>query len=130
MALMLVVAGLGFVQLREDRVQAAVTLLRLAPVALDPLAHQVEDLRLQPYRPRLGPRRPAHHPGVLEHFQVLVDRLERNLVWLGELVHSRVAGRQPGRHVAPGRIRECREDPGQLVHRHRHLTRLVFQPFG
>src|SRR5579872_4604196 len=67
-----------FAHRREDGVEPAVPLLSPAPVALDPGVHQVEDLGLQAYRPRLRPRRPADQPGVLQHPQVLVDGLQRH----------------------------------------------------
>jgi hypothetical protein len=107
---------------RQHRVEALIALLGLAPVALDPLVHQVEDLRLQPHRPGLRARRPTHDAGTLQHLEVLVDRLQRHLVGLGELVHGRVTRREPGHHVAPGRIGQRREDPRQRVCRHRHPT--------
>src|SRR5271166_616754 len=96
--------------LRQDGVEAAVALLDAVPVALDPGIHQVEGLDLQAHRPGLRPSRPADEPGVLEHPQVLVDGLQRHPVRLGQLAHGRVALREPGHHVAPGRIREGGED--------------------
>src|SRR6266404_7046405 len=101
--------------LRQDGVEAAVTLLDAVPVALDPGVHQVQGLDLQAHRPWLRPSRPADEPGVLEHPQVLVDGLQRHPVRLGQLAHGRVAVGEPGHHVAPGRIREGGEDPGQRV---------------
>src|SRR5579863_3965948 len=73
-----------FAHRREDGVEPAVPPLSPAPVALDPGVHQIEDLSLQPYRPRLRPRWPADQPGVLEHSQVLVDGLQRHLVRRGQ----------------------------------------------
>src|ERR1700724_3153022 len=106
--------------LRQDGVEAAVALLDALPVALDPGVHQVQGLYLQAHRPGLRSARPADEPGVLEHPQVLVDGLQRNPVRLRQLAHGRVALREPGHHVAPGRIREGGEDPGQRV-RGQHL---------
>jgi hypothetical protein len=58
------VSGVGglFVapHLGEDGVQALVALLGLLAVSLDPLRHQVEDLRLEMARPPLGVPAPAH----------------------------------------------------------------------
>src|SRR4051812_16800559 len=107
------------VQFRQDGVQAAVTLLETGPVALDPGVHKVEGLDLEAHRAGLPARRPADETGVLEHAQVLVDGLQRHPVRLGELAHGRVAVRQPGHHVAPGRVREGGEDLGQRVCGHR-----------
>ncbi|HXL20369.1 MAG TPA: hypothetical protein VN961_22855, partial [Streptosporangiaceae bacterium] len=73
--------------LRQDGVEAAVTLLDAVPVALDPGVHQVESLDLQAHRPGLRPSRPADEPGVLEHPQMLVDGLQRHQVRLGQLAH-------------------------------------------
>src|SRR6266566_1865935 len=105
--------------LGKDGVEAAVALLNAVPVAFDPGVHQVEGLDLQAHRPRLRSSRPADEPGVLEHPQVLVDGLQRHPVRLGQLAHGRVALREPAHHVAPGRIREGGEDPGQRVRGHR-----------
>jgi hypothetical protein len=71
------------VHLVEDGVEAAVALLDAGSVALDPGVHQVEGLDLQAHRPGLRPGRPADEPGVLEHPQVLVNGLQRDLVRLG-----------------------------------------------
>jgi hypothetical protein len=62
--------------LRQDGVQAAVTLLDAGPVALDPGVHQVEGLDIQAYYPRLRAWRAADKAGVFEDLQVLVDGLE------------------------------------------------------
>src|SRR5258708_36629286 len=62
--------------LREDGVEAAVTLLDAVPVELDPGVHQVQGLDLQAHRPWLRPSRPADEPCVLEHPPGLVDGLE------------------------------------------------------
>src|SRR5215471_15292780 len=97
---------IGFVHRRQDGVEAAVPLLSPAPVALDPGVHHVEDLRLQVHWPGLRPARPAHQPGVLEHPQVLVDRLQRHPVRLSELADRRVPVGQPRHHVAPGAVRQ------------------------
>jgi hypothetical protein len=60
--------------LGEDDVQALVALLGRLAVALDPLRHQVEHLRLEMARPPLGIPRLAHQTGVGEHPDVLGDR--------------------------------------------------------
>src|SRR5689334_24319986 len=106
----------------EYSVEAPVALLSLPPVALDPGVHQVEDLRLQVHGSRLRSTRTADHPGVLEHSQVLVDRLQRHRVPRGELVDRRVGGGQAVHHVAAGRVRQCGEDPRESVGRHRCLS--------
>jgi hypothetical protein len=68
MAVCVILFILVSLHLRQDGVQAAVTLLDAGPVALDPGVHQVEGLDLQAHRPGLRPGRPADEPGVLEHF--------------------------------------------------------------
>src|SRR5262249_12964539 len=112
----------GFVHPRQDGVKAAVPLLSAAPVALDPVAHHVEDRRLQVHWPRLRPARPAHQPGVLEHPQVLVNGLQGHLVRLCQLAYRRVTLGKPGHNVAARRIGKGGEDPGQRVRRPRHLA--------
>src|SRR5882724_7505759 len=51
--------------IRQDGVQAAVTLLHAGAVALDPGVHQVEGLDVQANYPRLGAGRAADETGVL-----------------------------------------------------------------
>jgi hypothetical protein len=106
---------------RQDGVQAAVTLLDAGPVAFYPGVHQVEGLGLEADRPGLRAWRPADQAGVLEHLEVLVDGLKRHPrpVRFGQLADGRVALREPAHHVAPGRVREGGEDPGQRVRGHR-----------
>jgi hypothetical protein len=71
-------------ELGEDRVEAAVALLGTPPVALDPGRHEVEHLGLEVGGP-LPPLPPAaDDPGVLEDPEVLGDRLDGDLVRLGE----------------------------------------------
>ena len=105
----------------QQVVEAAVPLLGLALVSLDPFGHQVEDLRFEMHGTALRVTAARHEPGVLEHPQVLRDRLHRDLVRLGQLVDGRIGDREPGDHVAPGRIRQCREHPRERVCRHGHL---------
>ena len=58
----------------------SVTLLGLAPVALDPLGHQVEHLGFQVHGPALGLPGPGHQARLLEHLEVLGDGLEADVV--------------------------------------------------
>ena len=105
----------------QQGVEAAVPLLGLALVALDPFGHQVEDLRFEMHGTALRVAGARHEPGVLEHPQVLRHRLHRDLVRLGELVDGGIGDREPGDHVAPGRVRQCREHPRECICRHVHL---------
>ncbi len=96
-------------------VEAPVALLRLPAVPLDPLRHQVEDLRLEVHRAALGVPAPGDQARLLEHLQVLGDRLDGHLVGRGQLADRGVAGGEPGDHVAAGRVGQGGEHPGELV---------------
>ena len=102
----------------QDVVEPAVALLGLAPVALDPLGHQVEDLRFEVHRAALGLPAAADQAGVLEHLEVLGHGLHGHVVGRGELVHGGVGDREPGHDVAPGGVGQRREHPGQRICRH------------
>jgi hypothetical protein len=101
--------------LGEDGVEAFVALLGLGSVSLDPLRHQVEDLRLEVARSPLGVPALGDQAGVGEHLDVLGDRLDGDVVGLGQLTDGGVAHGEAGHHVAPRRIGEGGEDSGQLV---------------
>jgi len=101
--------------LGEDGVEALVALLGSLAVALDPLRHQVEDLRLEMARPPLRVPGLAHQAGVGKHLDVLGHRLDRDVVGIGQLPDGGVAHGEAGHHVAPRRIGESGEDSGQLV---------------
>ena len=106
--------GVG-VHLGEHGVQAPVALLGRAPVPLDPAGHQVQHLGFEVHRPALGVAAAADQPGLLQHLQVLGDRLHAHLVGLGELADRGVPDREPGHDVAPGRVGQGCEEPGQLL---------------
>ena len=106
----LVAAHLG-----QDGVETVVALLGLLPVPLDPLRHQVEDLRLEMARPPLGVLALADQAGVGQHLDVLGHRLDGDVVGIGQLPDGGVAPGEAGHHVAPRRIGESGEDSGQLV---------------
>ena len=104
----------------DQRVETVVDLLEaleprlgLASVPLDPSGHQVEHLRLEMNRTALGVAAAAHQPGLLEHLEVLRDRLKAHLVRLGQLADGRVGHGEPRDQIAPGGIGECRERPGE-----------------
>ncbi len=103
----------------EDLVEAAAALLGLPAVPLDPLGHEVEDLRLEVHGASLGVAGAAHQTGVLEHLEVLGDRLDRDVVRLGELVDRRVGEGEPGNHVAPRGVCQRCEHPRERIGRHR-----------
>ena len=112
--------------LGEDGIEALVALLGLLAVSLDPLRHQVEDLRLEVARSPLGVLALAHQAGVGEHPDVLRHRLHGDVVGLGQLADGGIAHGQASHHVAPRRIGEGGKDSGQLVVDHgRLLAQLV-----
>src|SRR5437764_6022391 len=69
-------AGCRLVQFGEHGIEPLVALLGLTSIALDPLRHEVEHLRLQVDGTPLRLSAPADQPGVLEYSQVLRDRLQ------------------------------------------------------
>jgi len=89
---------------RQHGVEAAVPLLGLPPVALDPLRHQVEHLRFEVHGPSLGVAAAADQTGVLEHLEVLGDGLQADVVRCREMADGGITGSQPSHHVASGRI--------------------------
>ena len=101
--------------LGQDGVEAVVALLGLLAVPLDPLRHQVEDLRFEMARPPLGVLALAHQARVGQHLDVLRHGLDGDVVRIGQLPDGGVAHGEAGHHVAPRRIGECGEDSGQLV---------------
>ena len=102
-------------ELGQHRVEALVALFCPSAIALDPGGHQVEHLRFQVDGSGLCLAALGHQAGVLEHLQVLGDRLHADLVRLGQLVDRGVGDRQPRHQVTPGRIRQGGEDPGELI---------------
>jgi hypothetical protein len=46
---------------------------------------------------------------------MLRDRLDRHLVWLGQLIDGRIRDGRPGSDVPPRRIRQRGENPRKLV---------------
>ena len=88
-------------------VEALVALLGLLAVPLDPLRHQVEDLRLEVARSPLGVLALTDQARVGEHLDVLGHRLDGDVVGIGQLAHGGVAHGEAGHHVAPRRIGEC-----------------------
>ena len=124
-----VVGGLFIVtHLGEDRVQALVALLSLSAIPLDPLRHQVEDLRFEMTRSPLGVLGLTHQTGVAEHLDVLGHRLHGNVVGVGQFPDGGVTHGEAGHHVSPRRIGEGCEDSGQLVVVHDDL--LLVQLIG
>src|SRR5262249_9026042 len=100
---------------REDVVEAAVALLDLAPVALDPCGHEVEDLRFEVNGAALGVAAPAHHAGVLQHLEMLGDGLQGDVVRRGEVVDGGVPGGQARHDVAPDRVAQSQKGPRERV---------------
>ena len=100
------VGGSLAAHLGEHVVEAVVAFLGLFAVALDPLRHEVEDLRLEVARPPLRVLGLAHQAGVGQHLDVLGHRLDRDVVGVGQLPDRGVAHRQAGDHVAPRRVGE------------------------
>ena len=116
--------------LGEDGVEALVALLGLLAVALDPLGHQVEDLRLEVARPPLGVLALAHEAGVGEHLDVLGDRLDGDVVGIGQLPHRGVADGEAGHHVAAASDRRGRRRLGRAGRGPRRLLSSAVQPIG
>jgi len=114
-------AGMGVVRmlvalhLGEHGVQALIALLGLSAVPLDPLRHQIEDLRLEMARATLGIPALTHQAGVGEHLDVLGHRLDRDVVGLSKLADGGVADRETSDDAAPRRIGEGSEHSRQLV---------------
>jgi hypothetical protein len=106
--------------LGKDVVETFIARLRLSAVSLDPLRHQVEDLRLEVARPPLGVSALRDETGVGQDPHVLGHRLHRHPVRLGELAHRGVANREASQDAAPGWIGESGEDSRQLVVGHEH----------
>src|SRR5262245_5285401 len=101
--------------LGQDVVEAVVAFLRLSAVPIDPLRHQVEHLRLEVARPTLSVLALADEARLGEHLDVLGHRLHRHVVGIGQLPHGGISHGETRHHVAPRRISESGEDPGQLV---------------
>ena len=110
----------------QHGVQPAEALLRLAPVALDPLGHQVEHLGFQVTGPTLRVALLGDQAGVLQHLEVLGDGLDGHVVRCGELADRGVTDRQPSDQVAAGGVGQGGEDPGQLVIDHGGSRSSVF----
>jgi hypothetical protein len=113
-----VMGGSGVRHRAQDVVETAVALLGLPPVTLDPLGHQLEDIRLEVHRAALGLPAPADQAGVLQHLQVLGDGLDGHVVGRGELVDRGVADREPRHDVPSGGVGQGREHPGERICRH------------
>src|SRR5260221_11467318 len=106
-------------QLGQDGVETVVALLGLSAVPLDPLGHQVEDLRFEMARPPLGVFALADQAGVGQHLDVLGHGLDGDVVGISQLPDRGVAHGEASHDVAPRRIGESTEDSGQLVVGHR-----------
>jgi hypothetical protein len=121
---LVVLVGLGMLALAhlgEDVVQALVALLGLAAVPLDPLRHQVEDLRFEVARAALGVLGLADQARVRQHPDVLRHGLDGDVERVRQLPDRCVADCEAGHDVAPRRVGECGEHPGQLILDHGRL---------
>ena len=107
--------GLVVVHLRQHGVQPPVARLGPLPVPLDPLRHQVEDLRLQVHRAAVARCGAADQARLLQHLQVLGDRLDADPVRRGQLAHGGVAVGQSRHQVAPRRVGQGGIDLRQRV---------------
>ena len=81
----------GAAHLGQYGVEAVVTLLGLLAVPLDPLRHQVEDLRFEMTRTPLGVLGLTHQAGVGQDLDVLGHRLDGDVVGIGQLPDGGVA---------------------------------------
>ena len=102
----------------EQGVEAGVTLLRLKPVTLDPLGHQVKHLGFEVHRVGLGGACAADEPGVLQHPQVFVHSLDGDVVGLCQFADRGVGDSQACGDVTAGGIGQGGEHPRQRVSGH------------
>src|SRR5215204_325766 len=89
-----------------------------AAIAGEPVGGRLEGVALQPRRSQLRAAPPCDQAGALEHLQMLGDRLHGDGERLRQLVHGRLALREPRQDGAPRRIGQGRERGAQLVGRH------------
>ena len=102
-------------------------------ILLNPLRHEIEDLRFEVHRTALCRSGFGHQAGALEHLEVLRDRLHGDVVWRSQLAHRRVTDREARHDVASRRVGQRAEDERQVI-RHfsssttwliNHVTRLA-----
>jgi hypothetical protein len=99
----------------EQRVQVAELLLVDQPVAVDPCGERLQLRRIQVHGPALRVARARHEPRLLEHLDVLRDRLLGDLERLGQVVDRRRAAAEPGDDAAAHRVGEGHEGPVEAV---------------
>ena len=83
----------------EQRVQTAELLFVDQPVFVDPGGECLELGRIQVHGSALGVPRPGDQPGLLEHLDVLRDRLLGDLEGIGQLVDRGRAPAESGRSI-------------------------------
>src|SRR5205823_8064346 len=105
-------SGIRLPQAFVEPVEAA---LPEVPVRLEPLDSLAKRCALEAGRPKLRRAAARDQPRALEHLEMLGHRLDADRERLGELVHRRVALREPRQDRAPRRVGERRERRRELV---------------
>src|SRR5918992_4173826 len=121
------VSLLHFVEVIAEAVEAA---LPKPAVAGQPVGGLLEGIALQARRAQLRRAASRYEAGALQHLQVLRHRLQGDRERLGQLVHGRLALREPLQDRAPSRVGEGRECGAELVYRHVVIICLVDKPLG
>src|SRR6266540_2498021 len=111
-------------------IEAVEALLPEAPVALEPVGGVLQRCPVQPRGPRLRRASSRDQPGVLEHLEVLGDRLEAHGEGFGELVDRGLAVGEPCEDRTACRVGEGGEGAAELVDCHGAVHLLVYQPLS
>src|SRR4051794_39122491 len=88
------------------------------PVAIDPVRCRSECDGVQSRGTPLGIAPAGDQARLLQHLQVLRDRGQRHVERRGDVVHRRLASREPREDRPSRRISKRREGPAQLVRGH------------
>src|ERR1700693_1470838 len=94
------------------------------PVALDPLGHLFEPLRLEPARPPLGLAPLRDQPGALQHLQVLRNAREAQCERFRQLGHRLLTRSEASEDRPAGGVRQSSKSDAQVIGRHFVLSNL------